>query len=360
MLISDNSSEIPTLNYALVDEVKRVWADKVKPEFSLGYLEDIVIHIALIQNEISPRLNNANLLLLAGDHQITEEGVSNSPQEITYQQVINFSSNRGAVGLMANDQNVKVKIVDCGVNYNFDQSLPIINRKVAYGASNFTKGSAMSTKEMLTSIENGRELIHTLQSENCNVVLFGEMGVGNTTSSSAITSVLLDIDPSICTSRGAGLFDNQLEHKIEIIRQAKVFHGEMRDPREILRTFGGYEIATMVGSILEAAKHRMVIIIDGFVTSCALLVASSIDNRVLNYVIASHVGKEKGHHLILEYLHLKPILSLEMSLGEGTGAILCWPIIKQAMRLYHDLESFSEAKVTNSVEGMKQKEDRYE
>ncbi|NCB01135.1 MAG: nicotinate-nucleotide--dimethylbenzimidazole phosphoribosyltransferase [Spirochaetia bacterium] len=349
------NNPISPINVDIQDRVKERWANKVKPEFSLGYLEEIVTHLALITGGIDVTLTNPNLLLFAGDHHITQEGVSNSAPEITYQQVINFSKGGGAVGLLAKENNINLKVVDCGVNYDFDPSLDIINKKVGYGAANFLSLKAMSEEDALLAMENGKSLIDTLVKENCNVVLFGEMGIGNTTSASAITSSLLNLDASLCTSQGAGLFDWQIEHKIEVIKKGQLFHGKESSPISILSTYGGYEIATMVGSLLEAAHKKMVIIIDGFVTSCALLVASFIDKEVTSYVLASHVGKEKGHQVILDYLHLRSVLNLDLSLGEGSGALLCYPIVTQALHLYQKMESFSEANVTNSVQEMKKR-----
>ncbi len=349
-----NNYENP-ITSELVDKVKSVWAHKVKPEFSLGYLEDLVIHIATITGDANVQLYNPTLLLLASDHHITQEGVSNSAQEITYQQLINFSRGGGAISLMSKEHNIALRIIDCGVDYDFDSDAAIENMKVSYGARNFLTQKAMTTQEVYKAMANGASLIENLLQSGSNVVLFGEMGVGNTTSASAITASILHIDPSLCTSRGAGLFDYQLVHKIDVIKKALTFHGYPHDPIEVLSCFGGYEIATMVGAMLEAAKNKMVIIIDGFVTSSALLIASKIDSSVTSSVIASHTGKEKGQHLILSHLCLRSILNLDLSLGEGSGAVLCWPIISMAIHLYQKMESFSEAHVTNSVIHMKEK-----
>lgn len=350
-MIIENKKSHHSLKY----EVKAIWADKVKPEFSLGYLEEIVIQIATITSNLQADLHNPTLLLLASDHHIVNEGVTNSAIEITYQQLINFASKGGALSLLAKENNIPVVIVDCGVNYDFDPTLPIINMKVDYGTANFLTQKAMTKSQMNQAIENGRKLVQDIIHSNSNVVLLGEMGVGNTTSASAITSLLLNIEPSRCTSHGAGLYEWQLEHKIDVIRKAIEYHSHPVSPLEVLSACGGYEIATMVGAILEGAKHKMVIIIDGFVTSSALLVASRIDPSVTHHVIASHKGKEKGHQLILDHLGLREILSLDLSLGEGSGALLCWPIIKMALHLYHHMESFSEAKVRNSVVEMREK-----
>jgi nicotinate-nucleotide--dimethylbenzimidazole phosphoribosyltransferase len=316
------------------NRVKEIWANKVKPEFSLGFLEEIVVKIATITGDEDARLHNPTLLLLASDHHITQEGVSNSAPEITYQQLLNFSSGGGAVSLMAKDHGIKVHIVDCGVDYDFKETSSIINMKVDYGAKNFLTYKAMTLEQMHSAMKNGVKLIQQLLHSGCNVVLFGEMGIGNTTSSSAITASILALDPTRCTSRGAGLYDWQLEHKIDVIRKAIEFHKFPHAPLEVLSTFGGYEIATMVGAILESARNNMLIIIDGFVTSSALLIASHIDPSVTSCVLASHKGKEKGHQIILDHLKLRIIRSLDLSLGEGSGAILCWPIIKMAIHLY--------------------------
>jgi nicotinate-nucleotide--dimethylbenzimidazole phosphoribosyltransferase len=341
--------EIPLIDSHLVDEVKRHWDYKVKPKNSLGFLEDIVAQILSIR----PTMNISNikptLLLCAADHHITQEGVSHSPQEITWQQVENFAHLRGAVGMMVKDQQVDLQLVDCGVNHDFDKTFPIIDKKVSYGSLNFLKEGALKPHLALKAMDNGRSLVQQQCEKGYEIFMFGEMGVGNTTSASAITASLLSLSPRLCTSKGAGLTKGQLEHKIKIIEQALTFHTEVKSPFDALCAFGGYEIATIVGAILACAESKRVIIIDGFVTASALLIAASINPKVLPYVIASHVGKESGHSLILNTLALRPLLSLDLSLGEGTGALFSWPLIKQALHLYDEMETFEESHVTNSV-----------
>ncbi len=341
---------ISPLDERIALAVEKEWDNKVKPKDSLGYLEELVGKIVSIREKSPVAEMKATLLLCAGDHHIVEEGVSHSPQKITWQQIENFAHGGGAVSMMSNDQKVHLEIIDCGVNHDFDKTLKIIDKKVSYGANNFLYEKALEPKLALQAIENGKELVRMQCEQGYEIIMVGEMGIGNTTSASALCASLLSIAPSLCTSKGGGLTSSQLLHKIEVVQRALAFHTEVVTPFDALCAFGGYEIATLVGIMLEAAHQRRVIIIDGFVTSCALLVASMMEPHLVSYVIASHVGKEKGHSLILEKLSLRPLLSLDLSLGEGSGALLCWPIIKQALHLYDGMETFDEAHVTNSVE----------
>ena len=341
---------IPPVDMQKAAEVKRNWDKKVKPKDSLGVLEDIVARILSIRPDLTCQNMKPVLLLCAADHNIIEEGVSHSPQKVTWQQVENFARGKGAVSLMANDQQVTLKIIDCGVNHDFKPDSLVINRKAGLAAGNFLHTKAMDPVSASQAVENGKDLVRLMCCEGYDVIMLGEMGVGNTTSASAICSALLKVDPRMCTSKGAGLTPAALARKIDVIGQALAFHGFPEEPFSVLCTFGGYEIATMVGIILEAAARRRIIVIDGFVTAAALLVAFSMDERVLPYVIASHRSRESGHALILERVSLRPLLDLGLSLGEGTGALMSYPVIRQALHLYEKLETFDEAGVTNSVE----------
>ncbi len=330
-------------------EAWQIWDAKAKPQLSLGRLEELVVEIVAMRGELRPSLGNPTLLLFASDHGIVAEGVSSSPQEITWQQCLNFARGGGAIGLMCRENEINLKVIDVGVNYDFDPALEIINRKVDYSTTNFAHQKAMSREQLKLALKGGQEELLSLADNQVKVVAFGEMGVGNTASASALMASLTGIPIEECTGKGAGLSDEGLLHKQAVLRRALTLHGEVIDPLLALETYGGFEIAAIVGGMIEAAHQRMVILIDGFITSVAALIATKIDPAVRDYLIFCHQSKESGHARLLELLGANPLLDLSMHLGEGSGAALAWPIIRQALNLYLDMTPFSDAEVTDSV-----------
>lgn len=330
-------------------EAWQIWDAKAKPQLSLGRLEEIAVRIVAMRGELRPVLGEPTLLLFASDHGIVAEGVSSSPQEITWQQCLNFAHGGGAIGLICRENKIQLRVIDVGVNYNFDPSLKIKNKKIGYSTANFAHQRAMDEEQLKLALNAGREEVLSLAKEGIKVVAFGEMGVGNTTSASALMTSLTSVPIEECTGRGAGLSDAGLLHKQQVLSSALDFHGRLSDPLEALATYGGFEIAAIVGGIMAAAHHRMVILIDGFITSVASLIATTIEPAVRDYLIFCHRSKESGHATLLKYLEAEPLLDLSMHLGEGSGAAVAWPIIRQALSLYLDMTPFSDAKVTDSV-----------
>jgi len=349
------NSPIPALTAQLSPQAWAEWDAKAKPQLSLGRLEKLAVDIVCMRGCLHPELGRPMLLLAAADHGVVCEGVTGSPQEITWQQCVNFSHLGGAIGLMCRQNGLDLQVVDAGVAHDFDSHLDIVNRKVAYGTHDMAVGPAMDRDQCLLAMESGRALVASYAHQGRAVMAFGEMGVGNTTAASALMAAFTGFPVQACTGSGSGMDSEGLIHKIEIIGQALALHGIQEDPIEVLRRLGGLEIACIAGGLLEAAANRMVILMDGFITTAALLVASKIDQKVLDYVVFCHESNESGHRLLLEYLGGKPLLQLGMCLGEGSGAALGWLVVRQAMALYNGMTSFSDGEVTDSVALLKTK-----
>jgi len=355
MLTLPTGKPIQAPDLALAPFARSLWDAKAKPQRSLGKLEDLAVKIACIRGTLRPELGRPILLLAAADHGVVAEGVTGSPQEITWQQCENFSKGGGAIGLMCAHNGIDLTIVDMGVAHEFPPDTPILNRKIALGSANLSQGPAMSLAQCGQAIETGRELVAGYAAEGRAVIAFGEMGVGNTTVSSALMAALTGFSVEVCTGEGSGLDAQGLAHKRSVIRQALSLHAYAKDPLEVLSCLGGFEIGCIVGGILEAAAQRMVILMDGFITTVALLVASKIDVKVLDYVVFCHESHETGHHLLIEYLGGDPVLQLGMCLGEGTGAALAWLVVEEAVLLFNEMTSFSQGSVTDSVSLLKAK-----
>jgi nicotinate-nucleotide--dimethylbenzimidazole phosphoribosyltransferase len=351
-----NGKRIIPPAFELTQLARSIWDAKAKPQRSLGKLEDIAVKVACIRRTLCPELGRPILLLAAADHGVVAEGVTGSPQEITWQQCENFSKGGGAIGLMCNHNGIDFAIVDVGVAHDFPTDSTILNRKIAYGSENLAQGPAMTIAQCGQAIGIGRELVAGYAAQGRAVIAFGEMGVGNTTVSSALMAAFTGFPVAVCTGEGSGLDSAGLEHKRAVIQRALKLHANApRTPLEILSRLGGFEVACLVGGLLEAAAQGLVILIDGFITTVALLVASKIDPVVLDYVIFCHESHEKGHRSLIEHLGGEPLLHLGMCLGEGTGAALAWLIVEEAVLLFKEMTSFSQGNVTDSVSLLKAK-----
>ncbi|MCS6819095.1 MAG: nicotinate-nucleotide--dimethylbenzimidazole phosphoribosyltransferase [Chitinophagales bacterium] len=320
---------------------------KTKPPGSLGTLEWLAVQIGLIQQSLTPVLRNPHIVVFAGDHGIAEEGISAYPQEVTHQMVKNFLSGGAAINVFCNLHKINLCIIDAGVNYDFSKdTLKPLDYKISKGTRSFLSSKAMSTSELEQSIKSGGEIVEQITSRECNVIGFGEMGIGNTSAASMLMSYICGLPLEQCVGRGTGLNDAQLLHKLNILRQAQTFHGEITHPLEILQTFGGFEMALMCGAFLRAFEKNMVILIDGFVASSVFLVAHRIQPRIMENAIFCHLSSEQGHALMLDYLQAKPLLQLQLRLGEGTGCALAYPIIESAVAFLNEMASFSEAGIS--------------
>lgn len=319
---------------------------KTKPVGSLGKLEELAIKIGQIQNTLTPELRNPTHIVFAADHGLTDEGVSVYPKEVTFQMVMNFLVGGAAINVFCRQHNINLKVVDAGVDYTFPEGANLIHAKIANGTNNILKEPAMSAEQCQIALNRGREIVNKEAENGCNIISFGEMGIGNTASASLLMSKFTGISIEECTGRGTGHNDEGLKKKITILKKA-IQKYEVSDPTEILTTFGGFEIAMMCGAMLQAKEKGLIIIVDGFITTSALLTAYKMDQSILKNCIFSHYSGEKGHKAMLDYLGVEALADLGMRLGEGTGAAVLFPLIKSAVLFLNEMASFESAGVSN-------------
>jgi nicotinate-nucleotide--dimethylbenzimidazole phosphoribosyltransferase len=323
---------------------------KTKPLGSLGLLETIAVKIGSIQNTLTPKITEPTIVVFAGDHGITKtKRVSPYPQEVTQQMVFNFLNGGAAINVFCKQNIINLKIVDAGVNADFDQNDNLISAKIAKGTKDFSLEKAMTTTQCNSALEKGKEIVNTLFYKNCNTIGFGEMGIGNTSSAALLMSYFTAINIENCVGKGTGLDNEGLQQKKTILKEVYEKHIKNIDsPTEALATFGGFEIVMITGAILEAAALKMTILIDGFIVTAALLAANAIDKNVLDYCVFTHSSGEQGHQKVLDFLHVKPILNLGLRLGEGTGAAVAFPIIKSAVLFLNEMATFESANVSEA------------
>jgi nicotinate-nucleotide--dimethylbenzimidazole phosphoribosyltransferase len=305
------------------------------------------LQIGTTQNSLSPVLNKPTIIVFAGDHGIAKAGVSAYPQEVTYQMVMNFLQGGAAINVFTKHHNIDLKVVDAGVNFDFRLDKNLINAKIAHSTKSFLQEKAMTKKQLQQCFEKSSEIVNQVFENGCNVIGFGEMGIGNTSSATMLMNYLCNLPIEQCVGRGTGLNDEQLQNKIAILKQAKAFHGSIENPKKVLQTFGGFEIAQMCGAMLAAYANKMLILVDGFIASSAFLVAYKINPEIISNAIFCHLSDEHGHQNLLNFLNAEPILKLNMRLGEGTGCAVAYPIIESAVAFLNDMASFESAGVTN-------------
>ncbi len=341
---------IKPIDTGIDEKIKYKIDHKTKPLGSLGQLEKIAFQICRIQQSLTPTLTKPTIVVVGSDHKICEEGVSPNPQEITWQQMINFSKGGGGIGLFSSFYNMDIKVVDAGVNYDFDDNTNIINAKIKKSSGNFLKEPAMTPEECSMAMKNGSKIVETLYNDGCNVVGFGEMGIGNTSPASVIMSLICNIPLEKCVGAGAGLNSEGIKTKLNTLQKAIDNGPKLEKGFDILAYFGGLEIATIAGGMLKAAELGMLILNDGFIITSALIAAQAIDPNIKEYVIHSHQSKEGGHPYMMEYLEAIPILNLDLRLGEGTGAAIAYPIIEGAIKMVNDMTSFDDGKITDTTD----------
>lgn len=333
----------------IVAELQQKIDQKTKPLGALGRLERLALQIGQIQHTLEPTLSNPTVLVFAGDHGIVAEGVSAFPQEVTQQMVLNFLNGGAAVNVFARQHNMALYVVDAGVNGNLPDHAQFLKQKIAPGTKNFRREPAMTPEQCEQAISTGADIVRQQHDAGCNVIMFGEMGIGNTTPAAALLSVLGNVPPEECAGRGTGLDDAGLTKKKQVLTEAIAHHAIEPEPFTALTTFGGFEIAMMCGAFLQAASERMIIIVDGFIVTSALLVASQLYPAVLDYCLFGHLSEEPGHRKMLEILKSDPLLRLDMRLGEGTGAILAYPLLESAVRFLNEMASFASAGVSEKL-----------
>ncbi len=329
-------------------QIQHIIDTKTKPLGALGQLETLAKQIALIQQTTQPQLVKPHLVVMAASHGIANEGVSAYPSEVTYQMVLNFLTGGAAINVFTRQHGITLKLVDAGVDYIFDPHPDLIDAKVAPGTRSFLREVAMTPEQCAACLENGRKLVAQVQDTGCNVIGFGEMGIGNTSSAAMLMSLLLNLPLADCVGAGTGVADERYTQKLAILEQAKAAHSSVdaSDPMAVLQTFGGFEIATMCGAFLEAARRRMVILVDGFIASVAFLCAHRLDASVRPFAVFCHQSAEKGHTRLLTELGAEPLLQLGMRLGEGTGCAVAYPILQSAVAFLNEMASFESAGVS--------------
>ncbi|GAA4029664.1 nicotinate-nucleotide--dimethylbenzimidazole phosphoribosyltransferase [Actimicrobium antarcticum] len=333
-----------TANTALSQQLAAAVNNKTKPPGSLGMLESIARQIGLIQQTTRPAIHAPAILVFAADHGIVAENISAYPQSVTWQMVENFLAQGAAINVFARQAQCALHIVDAGVNHDFGPRDGLIDRKIAAGTRNFAVEPAMSNDECARAMAHGAELIATLDG---NVVGFGEMGIGNTTAAAAIMHKITGIPVARCVGAGTGLSTQGILQKQSVIERAIAHHASISAPLDILANFGGFEIAMIAGAMLAAAERRMVLLIDGFIVTSALLVAARLQPALLDYCIFSHCSNEHGHQQMLEHLAAHPLLQLDLRLGEGTGCALALPLLQASVNFLCEMATFESAQVSD-------------
>lgn len=339
---------VAPLDETAVRQAQRRLDQLTKPPGSLGRLEELAVRLAAITGRVRQHLPNKTVVLMAADHGVVAEGVSAYPQSVTAQMVANFLRGGAAINVLARQAGARVVVVDMGVAAELPSHPDLIARKTGWGTRNMAQGPAMTREEALAAIEAGTELADEEIRRGTNLLATGDMGIGNTTPSSAITAVLLGRPPREVTGRGTGLDDEGLARKVAVIERAiAVNRPDHGDPLDVLAKVGGYEIAGLVGVILKGAAKRIPVIIDGFISGAAGLVAVRLCPAVRGYLLAAHCSAEPGHRLVLEALGLRPLLDLNLRLGEGTGAALAMHLVDDALALLDEMATFEEAGVAD-------------
>ncbi|WP_353155507.1 nicotinate-nucleotide--dimethylbenzimidazole phosphoribosyltransferase [Herminiimonas fonticola] len=321
--------------------------NKTKPVGSLGMLETLATQIGLIQQTVQPSIVAPALIVCAGDHGVVAENISAYPQSVTWQMVENFLAGGAAINVFARQNHCALHIVDAGINHDFGAREGLLDRKVAYGTRNFAQEAAMSAEQCAQAMQYGAEL---LAGVNGNVVGFGEMGIGNTTAAAAIMHVMTQLPVAECVGAGTGLAPEGVLHKQRVIEAAVARHASVVESTaalDILATFGGFEIAMIAGAMLAAAERSMVLLIDGFIVTSALLVAARLQPAILDYCVFAHCSDEQGHRQMLAYLHAQPVLQMGLRLGEGTGSVLALPILHASVNFLREMATFDSAAVSN-------------
>ncbi len=345
---------------ALAQRLQHKIDNKTKPLGSLGRLESLALELGLILGSETPELRAPQMVVFAGDHGLAARGVSAFPSDVTWQMVENFLAGGACVSVLARQHGIALTVVDCGVRHDFaprdegplggqrGHEVPSVGahlliRKVAPGTADSTAGPAMTAAQCAQALANGVELVKGLPG---NALLLGEMGIGNTSAASLLLSRLADLDIADCTGAGTGLDDAAIARKVTVLREVLLKHPDAKAPLEVLAAFGGFEIATMAGAVLQAAAERRVIVVDGFIASSAVLVASRLAPQVLQRCVFAHRSGERGHALMLAQLQAHPLLDLGLRLGEGSGAALAWPLLTSACVMLRDMASFESAGVS--------------
>ena len=316
-----------------------------KPKGSLGMLEEIAFHVGLVQQTLEPEFKRPQNLLFAGDHGILTEGVSVTPREVTLQQVIHYAKGGAGINFLCDQHGFSLKIVDAGIDGDVPYELGIYNHKIRRGTRNFLHGPAMTEEEMELAIEAGAHMADMAIEEGSNVLSFGEMGAGNTSSASIWMHFFTHQPLALCIGAGSGLNKEGVNHKREVLTRAVNNYQGNGSPENIISYFGGYELVMAIGAMMRSAEKGVLLLIDGFLMTSCILAAMQLNPAIKSYALFGHQGDEGGHRLMLESMGAKPILKLNLRLGEGTGAVCAYPIVDSAIRMLREMDSFSQASV---------------
>ncbi len=352
--IEETIKRIGPVDKKLIEEAQERLDRLTKPKGSLGRLEELAKKVVGITGKKNPSLRNKAIFTMAGDHGVVEEGVSAFPQEVTPQMVYNFIKGGAGINVLARHIGARVMVVDMGVATKIQNAKikmqNFIDRKIGYGTKNMAKEPAMTREEAIRSIEAGIEVFEEEYKNGIDILGLGDMGIGNTTPSSAVTAVITGLPVEKVTGRGTGVNDGIFENKIEVIKKAiELNKPNPKDPIDVLAKIGGFEIGGLAGSFLAAAAHRTPVVTDGFIVTAGALIAFELEPRVKDYIFASHSSVEVGHRAILEKMGLRPLLNLDMRLGEGTGACLGINLIEAGVKILTQMATFGEAEVSEAL-----------
>lgn len=345
-----NLPVIPPIDETAAALARRRQSQLTKPAGALGQLENLSIRLAGITADPRPRFNHKQVILMAADHGVALEGVSAYPPEVTAQMVMNILHGGAAVNVLARQAGAQVTLVDIGVAVDIPSEPDLVVRKLAYGTASFLHGPAMSRRLAEQAVQVGMDIANRKIDQGCDLLATGDMGIGNTTPSAAITAVLTGLPVEQVTGRGTGLDDAGLSRKIDVIQSAIALNQpDPGDALDVLAKIGGYEIGGLAGVMLAAAARRVPVVVDGFISGAAALIADGLNPQAKNYFLASHQSVEIGHKAIWNKLGLQPLLNLDMRLGEGTGAVLAFHLVEAAVRILDEMATFDEAGVSDKA-----------
>ncbi len=340
---------VKTVDKHILEQAKSRHNQLTKPLGSLGILEEIGIRLAAIYGTTKPKITGKGIVVFAADHGVTDAGVSAYPKTVTKQMVLNFLHGGAAINVLSQTNHVDMIVVDVGVDADFPEHPKLLKRKVVWGTRNLLEQPAMSREEMQQALEAGIEAANLMIDQGVNLIAGGDMGIGNTTSATAIISVLTELSPAELTGRGTGVDDAGLQRKIDVIEKALRLHQVKKEEvLELLRCVGGLEIAALTGFYVASAARKVAIVLDGFVSHAAALVAVSLNPNIKDYLFASHTSQNELHHKRFEMLGVKPLFNFTLRLGEGTGAVLAMPVIESAAAILSDMATFAEAGVSEA------------
>lgn len=335
-------------NNELYQQLQQIVDQKTKPLGALGRLETLAVHLGMIQGTTTPQITQPQIRVFAADHGLTKHGTSAYPSAVTAQMVYNFLQGGAAINVLARQHHMELKVVDAGVNADFANSpfkdhAQLLDYKVRHGSRDALSEPAMTAEECLAALENGMKVV---ENSVGNLLVVGEMGIGNTSAASLLLARLGDIPINACIGRGTGLDDAGLKHKASILTQVLARHSEAQTPFDILAALGGLEIAMMAGALMQAASERRILLIDGFIASSALLAAERLAPGVAQYAVFAHHSVEPGHTHLLKLLNAEPLLNMGMRLGEGSGAALAYPLLQSACAIINEMASFNDAGIS--------------